>query len=246
MNKDIALKILEINNNNELSYEDKMNQLENIAGASVQIHTNFKTGSNYGKRNCYILEAYRILNNFKSREWIDAMNGIKIKPNAVPIEFEIIIKDLKQIKYRLYNSEQVLGFDDNSILQIEMSRRTLLFFFKLGIDKIEQLETFDLEQLKIAKKINSTIKKEVIGVLKQYTQKEINEEDFLLDKVMLDNVNGKDINADNLRHCLMLAMKERRVANNRDVDIFTIRYGLLDNEIFTSWKKYYINLTNTP
>lgn len=57
MNKEIALKILEINKNDNLSYEEKMSQMENIAGTGIETHTNINTGCTYGKRNCYILEA---------------------------------------------------------------------------------------------------------------------------------------------------------------------------------------------
>ena len=40
MNKEIAYKILEINKNNNLSYDEKISQFENIAGITAQIHTN--------------------------------------------------------------------------------------------------------------------------------------------------------------------------------------------------------------
>ena len=61
MNKEIALKILEINKNDNLSYEEKISQMENIAGTGIETHTNINTGGTYGKRNCYILEAYKFV-----------------------------------------------------------------------------------------------------------------------------------------------------------------------------------------
>ncbi len=146
MNKEIALKILEINKNDNLSYEEKMSQMENIAGTGIETHTSINTGCTYGKRNCYILEAYKFLKNYKSREWISSKADIIIKKEEDPIKFKILTKDNKELEYVLYNSDQIEKYNENSLLSINISRRTLNCLLRFGIDTFEKLKSCDLEK----------------------------------------------------------------------------------------------------
>ena len=115
MDKDTALKILEINSNNDLSYEEKISQFENIAGVDIEPHINIKTGYAYGKRNCYILEAYKFLNNFSSNQWISSKEEVNVKAEEKPINFVILSKENKFIEYSLYNADQ-LYIDKQTII----------------------------------------------------------------------------------------------------------------------------------
>lgn len=108
MNKETALKILEINSNNDLSYDEKIQEFEKVTDSAFYPHINLKTGYQYGKRNCYILEAYKTLNNFQAREWITSDDDTIVAfQNAIPCRFEILTKDNKIINYSLYNAAQI-------------------------------------------------------------------------------------------------------------------------------------------
>ena len=183
MDKDIALEILKINNDDSLTYGEKISQIENIAGENIEAHKNIQTGKTYGKRNCYILEAYRFLNNFGSREWLSSECKIKRKQNNKPIEFFILTKDNVRIKYSLYNSDQIAEYLERYLFNINISKATLNYLLKIGIDSIEKLENYDLEKLKNGKNIDRSIIKEIIDILKRYTGKEFNEEEILSDKI---------------------------------------------------------------
>ena len=91
MDKKVAEEILNINNDTSLSYKDKINKMQSIGGELFEIHKNILTGKSYAKRNQYILEAFRTLNDFKTTNWIvsDKVPENQ-KPQAKPIEYEIV------------------------------------------------------------------------------------------------------------------------------------------------------------
>ncbi|MBR6162823.1 AAA family ATPase [bacterium] len=107
MNKETALKILEINDNKNLSYEEKISQMEELFKEDIEAHYSLKTGKAFGKRNCFILEAFSSLYNFKSKFWISSEENPEIKQNEKPTEYEIITQASKTIKYSLYNYDQL-------------------------------------------------------------------------------------------------------------------------------------------
>lgn len=231
MNKEIALKILEINKNDNLSYEEKISQMENIAGTGIETHTNINTGGTYGKRNCYILEAYKFLKNYKSREWISSKADIIIKQKEEPIKFTILTKDNKELEYVLYNSDQIEKYDENSLLSINISRKTLNCLLRFGIDTIEKLKNCDLEKIKMGK---ATIK-EIINILKEYTDIEIDEEK-LLSCYSDSNIVKADIDSKtNLKKYLLIILNNEynNFYKDRNNEIFKLRYGLINNEILT-------------
>lgn len=235
MDKEIALKILEINKNVNLSYEEKINQMENIAGTCVETHINIKTGGVYGKRNCYILEAYKCLKDFTSRSWVTPTVDINLKKKEEPIKFKILTSDNKEIEYVLYNSDQIEKYDENSLLSANISRRTLNCLLRLGIDTIEKLKKCDLEKLKTGKNIGKITIKEIINVLKEYTDIEIDEEKLLSD-YSDSNILKEDIDSDtNIKKYLLLILNNQynNFHNYRNNEIFKSRYGLVNNEILT-------------
>ncbi len=120
MNKKIAKKILNINDDNSLTYEDKIAKMQFLAGELTFSHKNILTGKPYAKRNQYILTAFCTLNDFKSTNWI-AIDKIQEKdqPSSAPIKFEIITSKNEKIEYCLYNEEQFSKKD--SIKNIESS-----------------------------------------------------------------------------------------------------------------------------
>ena len=235
MNKEIALKILEINKNDNLSYEEKIRHMENIAGTGIETHTNINTGGTYGKRNCYILEAYKFLKNYKSREWISSKADIIIKQNEEPIKFTILTKDNKELEYVLYNSDQIEKYDVNSLLNINISRRTLNCLLRFGIDTIEKLKNCDLEKIKMGKNIGKVTIKEIINILKEYTDIEIDEEKLLSD-YSGSNIVKADIDSKaNLKKYLLIILNNEcnNFYKDRNNEIFKLRYGLINNEILT-------------
>lgn len=235
MNKEIALKILEINKNDNLSYEEKISQMENIAGTGIETHTNINTGGTYGKRNCYILEAYKFLKNYKSREWISSKADIIIKQKEEPIKFTILTKDNKELEYVLYNSDQIEKYDENSLLSINISRKTLNCLLRFGIDTIEKLKNCDLEKIKMGKNIGKATIKEIINILKEYTDIEIDEEK-LLSCYSDSNIVKADIDSKtNLKKYLLIILNNEynNFYKDRNNEIFKLRYGLINNEILT-------------
>ena len=235
MNKEIALKILEINKNDNLSYEEKISQMENIAGTGIETHTNINTGGTYGKRNCYILEAFKFLKNYKSREWISSKADIIIKQNEEPIKFTILTKDNKELEYVLYNSDQIEKYDENSLLNINISRRTLNCLLRFGIDSIEKLKNCDLEKIKMGKNIGKATIEEIINILKEYTDIKIDEEKLLSD-YSGSNIVKADIDSKaNLKKFLLIILNHEynNFYKDRNNEIFKLRYGLINNEILT-------------
>ena len=108
MNKEIALEILRINDNNELSYEDKVIKMQSLAGDLTNSHRNILTDKPYAKRNQYILEAFYTLNNFKSTNWIAAEKlQDNCSPKTGPIKFEILTSKNEKMEYYLYNEDQL-------------------------------------------------------------------------------------------------------------------------------------------
>ena len=115
MKRDIALRILEINNDSSLSYEEKTKLYKQFIKEEIEPHINLKTHAKYSQRDCYILEAYKFLNNFSTRQWINSADDIIPNRNEVPIEFEISTKDDKKIKYSLYNADQISDCAENTV-----------------------------------------------------------------------------------------------------------------------------------
>ena len=108
MNKEIALEILRINDNNELSYEDKVIKMQSLVGDLTNSHRNILTDKPYAKRNQYILEAFYTLNNFKSTNWIAAEKlQNNCSPKTGPIKFEILTSKNEKMEYCLYNEDQL-------------------------------------------------------------------------------------------------------------------------------------------
>lgn len=108
MDKKIAEEILSINNDTSLSYEDKINKMQSVGGELFETHKNILTGKPYAKRNQYILEAFRTLNNFKTTNWIPSDKiSENQKPQTTPVEYEIVTIKNETIKYSLYNEEQI-------------------------------------------------------------------------------------------------------------------------------------------
>ena len=108
MDKKVAEEILNINNDTSLSYEEKINKMQYVGGELFETHKNILTGKPYAKRNQYILEAYRTLNNFKTTNWI-ASDKVpeNQRPQTKPVEYEIVTIKNETVKYSLYNEEQI-------------------------------------------------------------------------------------------------------------------------------------------
>ncbi len=226
MNKKTAIKILEINKNDDLSYDEKISQMEEIAGSDIESHINIKSRGKYGKRNGYILEAYKFLNNFKSRYWLPFSDDVKVKPNEKPIEFKILTNNDKEIEYSLYNEDQLYEETECPICNINISKGALNYLLELGINEIKKLKNIDLKQIKNEKKPDNSVMLEIIDILNKYSDKKIDE-----DIIPVDFKNK------NLKEYLLLEL-DYKIKNNyslacRNNEIFKLRYGLLDNKVRT-------------
>jgi len=170
MNKDIALKILEINNNNSLSYEEKISSMESLAGEITTKHSNILTNKPYAKRNQYILEAFKTLNNFTNHEWI-AANTIVAPQNSIPIEFSILTKDNKVVNYRLFNTQQIQNLDNAFIETYSNSQKEAKTeAARVGVKEKAQAKDSDSSKVDSGENSTNTISNESLH-LDSETQK---------------------------------------------------------------------------
>lgn len=130
MNKKVAEEILKINKNKDLSYSEKIDKMENLAGQIKRTHKNIITGKSYAKRNQYILEALSVLNKYKSTNWISSDKlSEKQYCQGQPVRFDIITVKNKKIEYCLYNEDQL----KEKLLLKEINE--VSFVFKKNIKK---------------------------------------------------------------------------------------------------------------
>lgn len=254
MNTDIAKKILEINNDSNLSYSDKLEAMSRIAGNIFDEHVNITNNTKYIKRNQYILEALMVLNNFTSRKWVASNTNFTVVPSAEPIEFSIVTHDNRTIIYSLYNfdqikkqdymqgsieksSKEIILKDENTIKNLDISQKTLNYFLGIGIDTIDKLNNFDLSILK-KQGGNIGIKtiREIIEVLKKHSSIEIDERKIWFEEkntpktesVQVSNVENKKI-----KDYLTIIFNNEILGTPRNMEMFKLRYGLEDNKILT-------------
>lgn len=154
MNKDIAKKILEINNNEELTCFDKYQAIIEIAGEFPEEHVNITKNTKYRKVNQCILEAYLVLNDFTSRKWVSSNMDPELDFILTPIEYSIKIQDNKVINYSLYNIDQIKKYKD-------LSNSSKLL--KEKESKVNQ-NTFILNDLESSKTIKSNNKMNFISI----------------------------------------------------------------------------------
>lgn len=135
----------------------------------------------------------------------------------------------------LYNSDQIEKYDENSLLNINISRRTLNCLLRFGIDSIEKLKNCDLEKIKMGKNIGKATIEEIINILKEYTDIKIDEEKLLSD-YSGSNIVKADIDSKaNLKKYLLIILNNEynNFYKDRNNEIFKLRYGLINNEILT-------------
>lgn len=124
-----ANEILELNDNENYSYEEKLNLCKQKYGELLYEHTNFESYGRYGALNQYILEAYYVLNKFTSRRWTPEIkiSADLLVEDAIPVEFQLTRPDGQKLNYCLYNFCQTKTLQErNQISNEDITKRNLI------------------------------------------------------------------------------------------------------------------------
>lgn len=119
LSKEKALEVLELNNCEEYSYDEKLAYLVDKFGSLNEEHTNFQGIGRYGSLNQYILEAFCVLKGFTTRRWVTIKKIPKedLIKNAAPVVFSITGKNGLVINYELFNLSQTKAYQENKNIQ---------------------------------------------------------------------------------------------------------------------------------
>lgn len=115
LTKEQAREVLELNNCDEYSYDEKLAYLIDKFGSLGEEHTNFQCIGRYGSLNQYILEAFCVLKGFTTRRWtiIKKISKEDLTENAAPVVFTIIKENGQIINYELFNLSQTKAYQEN-------------------------------------------------------------------------------------------------------------------------------------
>lgn len=134
-NEKDAKKILEIAFSAQGDYDTKLAKIQAEYGEVEGEHTNFAGTGVYGGLNQYILEAFCIIRNLKTRRWISSkkISQEALVKDAIPVEFQLQKQFDKVISYCLYNfsqtqiyREEIQATPSNEETEIKVTKRNLV------------------------------------------------------------------------------------------------------------------------